>query len=169
MSKIFFFSNNKNQKDNLFVNNLIDKLKIKVVKICVDNRNIPNIPSTPCMKINNKILNKNDSLKYLATIQKKQNNVVNNPQPINNIQTPNTFDTLEMNNFSDSYSFLGNDNPLQSKYEYVSNNNNSPPPPNNLNTINSQNLSISNEKKKFNQNNYEDYLQQRNNDPYVKK
>ena len=167
MTKVFFFSNNQNKKDNIFVNNLIDKLKLDFVKISIDNRKIPNITSTPCLKINKKILNKNESLKYLATIEKKQN-IQNKPQPKNNIETPNTFDTLEMNNFSDSYSFIDNNNPLQSKYEYVSNSN-SLPPTTNLNTINSQNLSISNEKKKFNQSNYEDYLQQRNNDPYIKK
>ena len=171
MEIIFFFSNINNTKNNLFVNNLLDKLKIeKLNKVNVDRRKL-NI-KTPALKVNNnnRLLYDNDCLTFIAKLEKsKKNSIINKPQPKQEISTPNTYDTLEMNNFSDSYSFIGDNNPLQSNYEYISNKNNPPPKPNNLNTVQSNNLSISNEKKKFNQRNYEDYIQQRSNDPYIKK
>ena len=171
MEVTFFFSNINNTKNNVFVNNLLDKLKIeKINKVNVDKRKLK--INTPALKVNNnnKLLYNKDCLTFIAKLEKsKQNNIINKPQPQQDISTPNTYDTLEMNNFSDSYSFIGDNNPLQSTYEYISNNNNAPPQPNNLNTVQSNNLSISNEKKKFNQRSYEDYIQQRSNDPYIKK
>ena len=178
MKIVFFFSNRNNSKDNIFVNNIIDRLKLDVVKINIDNRKI-NINSTPALKVNNKILYKKDTLIFLGKLQNQnnskvtnniiKNNEVNNKVK-NDINTPDTFDKLEMNNFSDSYSFLDDSKqPLRSNYEYISNNiSNTIPQSNNLNTINSSDLSISNDKKKYNEKNYNDYLQNRQNDPYIK-
>ena len=179
MKLVFFFSNRYNSNDNIFVNNLIDKLNLDVVKINVDNRKI-NINSTPALKVNDKILYKKESLIFLGKLQninnkKVSNNIVKKKNEIvknNNIDTPNTFDQLEMNNFSDTYSFIDDSKkPLLSKYEYINNesSNNIIPQSNNLNTISSNDLSITNDKKKYNEKSYNDYLQNRANDPYIKK
>ena len=128
-----------------------------------------NIQSTPALKVNDKILYEKESLVFLAKLQKQNNKEVTEVSQPNENNTPNTFDQLEMNNFSDSYSFINDKNPLLSKYEYISDNNIGPPPANNLNTVQSSNLSVSNEKKKFNDKNYQDYIQQRSNDPYINK
>lgn len=168
MKIIFFFSNINNQKNNNFVNNLLNKLQLNdIIKINVDSRNLK--IQTPSLQINNKLLGEKESLVFLAKLQKENNKKITNIEQPNKEIVPNTYDNLEMNNFSDSYSFIGDNNPLMSKYEYISNTNNTPPPPNNLNTLQSNNLSISNEKKKFNDKSYQDYIQQRSNDPYIKK
>ena len=53
MKIVFFFSNRNNSKDNIFVNNILDRLKLEVVKINIDNKKI-NLKSTPAIQVNNK-------------------------------------------------------------------------------------------------------------------
>ena len=182
MNKVFFFSNIENKQDNMFINNIIDNFKKNLfIKICVDNRNL-NI-TTPCLRINNKFLNSKESLNWLNNYQKRiknkqnninknnQNNNKNNPKQ-NEVKKennyPGTYEINEMSNFSDGYSFINNDNALESKFEYInSSNNNKQDISTNLNTINSTELSIKNEKQKFNQSNFDEFMKNRNNDPHI--
>ena len=114
MKIIFFFSNINNQKNNHFVNNLLDKLQLNdIVKINVDSRNIK--IQTPSLQVNNKIMGEKESLIFLAKYQKENNKQITNIEQPKNELIPNTYDNLEMNNFSDSYSFIGDNNPLMSK------------------------------------------------------
>lgn len=173
---VFFFSNKNNLKMNGFVNSLIERTDLEnVIKINCDKRKV-NINNTPALKIKNKILYNNDCLTFLSKLEKQKNKKIiddnktlYNLKSNNNDKEPNTYDTIEMNNFSDSYSFLEDERPLESKYEYVNKQYTKIKMPNNLTTIDSKNISINDEKQKFNSKSYNDYLQNRNNDPFIKK
>ena len=153
---------------------LINSNNININKICIDSKNI-NLPKflkvvpTIINKENPQPLEGNAVFKWIeqfknssntsVTNTNNQSNNQSNRKPDNDLGGIQPFFSSEMSGYSDNYSYIGNENPMEHSFQFLGNSN--------INTSNSaqstQNQHSSDKEKQLNSE-YERMMEQRQND-----
>jgi len=162
MSTFILFYSNKCKHSQKAIQ-IINKHNINIEKICIDDNKIK-LPSflkvvpTIIDKKNPQPLEGNNVFGWLEQHSKKVVKEVKKPESTDGIEP---FFSNEMSGYSDHYSYIGNENPMEHSFQFIGDNN--------INTSN-QNMSSDNssdkssEKEKALSSDYEKLMEQRKND-----